>query len=54
MFNVRHLQAFEPRLGTKLTLDELERLEMLEMLETNREEDKEVNMAGLDTLWGEI
>ena len=54
VFNVRHLQAFEPRLGTKLTLDELERLEMLEMLETNREEDKEVNMAELDTLWGEI
>ena len=54
VFNVRCLRAFEPRLGTKIVLDELERLEMLEMPETNREEDEEVNMEGLDTLWGEI
>ena len=51
-FSTRWLCAFKPRPGTELALEELRRLEELDMPGNCEEEDGEMDMAGLDTLWG--
>ena len=50
LFSARRLRAFEPRPGTKLAWEELQRLEQLE---TPEEREESTDTLDLTTLWGE-
>ena len=49
MFSARRLHAFEPRPGTKLTLEELRRVEDLDLSDDNK--DGEAEGSGIEILW---